>query len=300
MLSEYETRLADLLGSRLGAPFDGRVFVPPGPSATNEPALLAGLVDAVPIPESFGSRRPEIVPGADDPRRVVRMRTTARVEVRASTAGGREETTTGLDALLYLLDAPDLRDASAFTAPGDPGFALSRQVPTGVQIAPDAGLPAVLVEAEGWFWPPNVSGVTGRPIRQAHVRMAQLPVALEPWPPPLDAGGPAVDLRVTVGAVGTMRLDGGTPAGVAFGALTLRVVDAGGRPGAGTLTGGAGGIGGTDGNLVVPLEAGAASFTYTPPAEPARDVLVVSLDRPDTGDGVAIGTEIARFDLVVA
>jgi hypothetical protein len=296
MLSEYETRLADLLGSRLDAPFVGRVFVPPGPSAANAPALLSGLLDAVPLPESFGSRRPEIVPGADDPRRVVRLHTRVRVEVRASGAGGREQTMAGIDALLYLLDAPDLRDASALTSPGDPGFALSRQLPTGVELAPETGLPAVLVEAEGWFWPRNAPGITGRPILQAQVRMAQLPVALAPWPLAPGAGGDPMDLRVLVGAVGTVRLDGGVPAGLVFGALALRLIDAGGRPGAGTLTGG---TAGPDGARIVTLDAGEATFTYTPPAEPARDVLVVCLARPDTGDGVAVGTELARFDLVV-
>jgi hypothetical protein len=302
MLADLESRLADVLGGRLPAPFAGRVFVAPGPSGAGQPALLVGVSSAEVLPSEFGSaRRPEVVPGADDPRRVVRMRCTLRIQARASSGGGRPEEMAALDAVLYELDAGDLRDASALTAPGDPGFLLTRQAPRAVVVdhddPTDRRLPAVVVDAEGWFWPPEVPGVTGEPIRAALVRMAQLPVALAPWPLNLRAGDPPVPLSIRVGSVGTMELEGGAPSSAPFGHLALRVLDAGGRPGAGSLTGGAAG---PEGSRLVTVEDGEARVDYVPPAGRARDRLVVAVAVPDTGDGPVVGVELARFTLDVA
>lgn len=299
MIADFESRLADVLGSRLAAPFAGRVFVSPGPPSSAVPALLVGVSRADVLPGDFGSTRPEPVPGADDPRRVVRLRCTVRIEARASGAGGRPERMAALDAVLYELDAPDLRTAVALRAPGDPGFLLSSQVPQGVVVdgAQPGQLPSVLLQAEGWFWPLHAPGAGGPAIRSALVRAALLPVGLEPWPLDLRAGGPPAELSVRLGAVGTMKLDGGEPSSLPFGALALRVVDAGGRAGAGTL---AGGTAGPAGARIVALDAGAVAVQYLPPATPAKDVLVVAVARPDTGGGAAVGAELARFALDVA
>lgn len=302
MLSHLESRLADVLGNRLAAPFGGRVFVTPGPDLTDEPALLVGVQRAEVLPSGFDSTRPEIVPGADDPRRVVRLRCLIRIEARESSDGGREERLAALDAVLYELDSPDLRDASALAgADDDPGFVLSGQLPQAVVVENDEvndNRPAaVLVEAEGWFWPPEVPGITGVPITSALVRAALLPVALVPWPLDLRTGDEPLSLSLRFGAVGTMDLGGSEPATLPFGALAVRVIDAGGRPGAGTLTGGAAG---PHSSRILAVESGALSFEYTPPAEPARDRLVVAIAQPDTGDGVVIGAELARFSLDVA
>lgn len=303
MLTHLESRLADVLGSRLPAPFRGRVFVAPGPSGATQPALLVGVSSAEVLPSEFGSnRRPEVVPGADDPRRVVRMRCTLRIQARASSGGGRSEEMAALDAVLYALDAGDLRDASALAAPGDPGFLLASQVPRAVVVVDhddpaDRRVPAVLVDAEGWFWPPEVPGVTGEPIRAALVRVAQLPVALQPWPLHLRAGGGPVPLSIRLGAVGTMELEGGAPSSAPFGHLALLVLDAGGRPGAGSLTGGAAG---PEGSRLVALDEGEARVAYVPPAERAHDRLVVAIAQPDTGGGAAIGAPLAEFALDVA
>jgi hypothetical protein len=156
---------------------------------------------------------------------------------------------------------------------------------------------AVLVEAEGWFWPPNAPGITGVPIASARVRAAMLPVALEPWPLDLRTGDEPLSLSLRVGAVGTMDLGGDEPATLPFGALAVRVVDAGGRPGAGTLTGG---TPGPQASRILTVESGGLSFDYAPPDEPTRDRLVVAIAQPDTGDGVVIGAELARFLLEVA
>jgi hypothetical protein len=277
MLSHYESRLAEVLGARLAAPFAGRVFVSPGPSGgPDEPTLLVGTARAEVLTADFGASRPQVVPGADDPRRVLRLRCDVLIEVRASTAGGRGERVSALDAVLYELDAPDLRDASALAAQGDPGFVLSRQAPVSVLTDPGTEPAGVLISAEGWFWPPDTPGVTGVPISSAVVQAAVLPIALDPWPLNLRAGDAPVPLRVR------MR----TAAPVDSLAIRLR------GNAAGQLTGG---TPGPDGARIVPLTGDTAEFQYVPPAGATTDHLVIAVARP----GPALGAELARFDVAV-
>ncbi|MBT2500893.1 hypothetical protein J7E25_17510, partial [Agromyces sp. ISL-38] len=276
MLADFETRLADVLGSRLAAPLAGRVFVAPGPADTSATAVLVGVSRAEVVPESFGAgRRPERVPGAADPRRVVRLRCDVRIVVRPADNGTRAQTMAALDALVYELDAGDLRDASALGGPGDPGFVVDGQRVEQVTVEPsglaDGSLPAVELRTEGWFWPRNAPGITGKAIAAALVRTVLLPVALQPWPLLLRAGDAPVPLTIRVGAAGTSRLTGGAPAVSPFGELAVRVVDAGGRPGAGTLAGGAAG---PDGSRLIAVDEDAAAVEYRPQAAAADDVLV--------------------------
>lgn len=299
MLTDLETRLADVLGARLAAPFTGRVFVAPGPDDA-QLALLVGVREAAVVDGTFGAgRRPEVVPGADDPRRVVRLRTKLRVEVRPGAAGTRPQTLAALDALIYELDSPELRSAAALAAAGDPGFLLTEQLPRAAVVVPvdvRSELPAVELEAVGWFWPRNTPGITGVAIAQALVRTAALPVALAPWPLHLRAGDPTLALTIRVGTTGTTTLSADAPTVSAFGALAVRVVDSGGRPGAGTLSGG---TPGPNGSQLVPVDLDVATVTYQPPAAAAADVLVVHVGRADSGAGPAIGMELARFPLEV-
>lgn len=298
MIADLETRLADVLGSRLAAPLAGRVFVTPGPANANQITALVGVSRAEVVAEKFGAgRRPEQVPGADDPRRVVRLSCGIRVEVRSGANGTRAQTATALDALLYELDSQDLRSGRALTAPGDPGFVLDCLLPESVSILPSSdpdALPAVEMRADGWFWPRNTPGITGVEITAALVRTATLPVALEPWPLLIRAGDPLVPLTVRVGAAGTSWLTGDAPTVSPFGELAVRVVDAGGRPGAGNLSGGAVGPGGT---RLITLADDAAEFGYEPPAGPAEDQLVVCVAH--AGAAPAVGIELARFPLAV-
>jgi hypothetical protein len=106
-----------------------------------------------------------------------------------------------------------------------------------------------------------------------------------------------VPLTIRVGTTGTTRLTEGAPAVSPFGELAVRVVDAGGRPGAGGLAGGAAG---PDGSRLITVAEGAAQVEYRPPAAAADDVLVVHVGRADAGAGPGIGVELARFPLAVA
>jgi hypothetical protein len=297
VLVHLQARLADVLGSRLPPPFGGRVFVPPGPAAGPEPTLLVEITRAELVSPDLGSTRFEAVPGAEEPRRVVRLRCTIEFTARAGTGEGWLQQLAALDAVLYELDGPELRNGSALRAPGDPGFLLDGLEPVSVETeGKDDDRAALVAHAVGWFWPPGTPGETGEPITSALVRTALMPVALEPWPLRLRAGGPAMPLVVRVGAARTLDVGRSTVPAAPVGALALRALDAGGRPGLGVL---GGGIAGPGGARIVDVVGDAVSFSYTPPADPVREQLVVAVAQADTGDGVAIGMELARFPLEV-
>jgi hypothetical protein len=297
VIRHFESRLADLIGSRIDPPFQGRVFVAPGSAGGNDPVVTVGVVAARPLEVDFGSRRPEIAPGADDPRRIVRLECDVAVTVAPGAGQGRAQTIAGLDGLLYLLDDPALRRPETLASPADdPGFVLDSLRIGAVLLAPDNGTPRLELVARGWFWPPDAPGVTGEPITAAHIRSTRLPVSLAPWPLRLRTGAGAVTLTLDASGVGTMRVDGEAVGREAFGTLAVQVLDDGGRPGAGTLSGGAAGPAGA---RIVTLEDGRTTVSYTPPDDPALDRLVVSIARPDGGEGPAIGIELARFPLQV-
>jgi hypothetical protein len=293
MLSEFETRLADVLGSRLPAPFTGRVDVAPGATANNTVRLVVGVRDAALVEPEFLAHRDVQLPGSASFRRVVKLRCTLGVEARTNQA--RDEQVKAIEAALYLLDAPEFRDGSALADGADPGFfveslRLGGAVADFAATAPPASISLV---AEGWFWPVGTPEQAGDPIKEALVRAGFLPLRLDPAHLRLVAGGDAAPLTVSLGTVGTMRLLGGdTPENLPFGSLTFAVVDEGARPGAGTL---AGGTAGSDGTRLVPFIDGAASVTYTPPAAPATDFLVVGMEDNEGGQGVELG----RFRLDV-
>lgn len=297
MLTDFESRLADFLGSGLPAPFTGRVEVAPGPAASNQPSITVAVVEARRLAPDFGSTRPEQAPGADDPRRVVRLDCDVAIEVRAATNQGRPQAIAGLDALLYELDRPELARTPTLESPADdPGFVIESLEVTSARTAPEEGLPRLLLHVVGWFWPPDAPGITGAPIAEARVRTVARPVDLAPWPLRLRAGDGSIALTLTTSAGGTTLLDGQGVAADSFGAVAVRVIDAGGRPGAGTL---AGGDSGPPGSRLIALTDGTATVEYVPPAEAATDHLVVSVARPDTGDGAEIGIELARFSIEV-
>lgn len=289
MIAEFEQRLADLLGARLPAPFGGRVVVAPG-AGVNGQAVLVSVRRFDRMDEGFGER-PQQVPGAADPRRVARLRCQVTLTVRGS--ADRAATLRGVDTLLYAVDAPDLRDGSALRVTnGDPGFLIDQLMLAGGDVADDsaAGVSAVGVVAQGWFWPVGTPGQTGTVIGEVRVRGVVLPIELLRARPTIAPGDPSLGLTLQVRAAGLLRL--GSPQSLPFGQLVVQLFAPGNRPGAGALTGGAAG---DAGSRLLSLVDGAAAFSYVPPATAAVDELVVSLDNGSGGAGVELG----RFTLVV-
>jgi hypothetical protein len=148
---------------------------------------------------------------------------------------------------------------------------------------------AIRIKAEGYFWPVGTPGQDGLQILRARIRSALEPVTLSPQAP-IVAGGPAIDFAINFGATGTIELTADGISSSAFGSLVASLVDGGGRPGAGTLTGGADG---PAGSRILTVTDGVATVQYTPPAAAATDFLLVRLDN---GEGAG-GIEIARFPL---
>lgn len=281
MIAAFERRFADLLGTRLAAPLAGAVDVAPG---DNGSALVVGVAAAEPDNDALWRSRPERVPGTPDPRRVVALRCDVTVTARAA---DRDDRVAALDQALHLLDAPEFQIGAAFAAAAgeDPGFLIRRLL-----LARMEGAVALHLSASGLFWPPGMVGEAGEAIRAVLLRAPLLPLALRPERPVIVAGGPPVALTIALAEAGGGRIeaDGIAPAGSALPVLA-RVVDAGGRPGAGTLSGGSAG---PAGSRLLPVTDGAVELTYTPPAEPALDLLVVTLEAAG-----GFGVELGRFAL---
>ncbi|WP_137862968.1 MULTISPECIES: hypothetical protein [unclassified Sphingomonas] len=282
MLAEFETHLADVLGSRLPAPLTGLVDRAPG---RPEAHFVVTLGPAVPIADNLQSLRAERVPGHDSLRRVLRLRCEVNVTAVAPSAG-RSAQFTALDTALFLLDDPAFRTGTALLPAdsSDPGFLINSMLLMRVE-PPEL----VALEVEGLFWPVGTSGKAGVPIATIALRTALQPLRLLPDKLPLATGGPAVDLTIVAPSGGGGLV---TAAGLAPGEaprLLVRVVDAGERPGSGTLGGGDAAAGGAR-RLI--LTGGQTTLSYTPPAAPGLDFLLVTLETPD-GPGI----ELARFAL---
>jgi hypothetical protein len=280
VIAEFEQRLAEVLGGILPAPFGGRVQVAPGTLPANQPAVLLGVTRAERLPDEIGGNPRTIAPGADEPRRVVRLRCTVAVEVRAADSAGRGQQVEGLDAALYALDDPAFGTSLAGGA-DDPGFHVHELAVVGGQAPLDEddeeGPAGLSLLAEGLFWPPGAAGQAGDVIGTVRVRGAVLPLEVSlPLDADLVAGGAAVTLSVRMGAVGPPP----------FGNLALALRGPAGQAGAGTLQGGAAGSGGT---RLVELEDGAAEIEYVPPGAAARDALIVALDDGEGGPGLELG-----------
>jgi hypothetical protein len=299
MIAEFEQRLADILGSRLPAPHTGNVIVAGDTSQANI-AIFLGVRQAKLISPDIGSRRPEIAPGADSQRRIVRLRCTVGVDMTPRNANvSRTSMVQALDATLYTLEESDILDGQALADGGDPGFLIERirvldTVAPFDPHSPDTPAIGLTMSAEGWFWPVGEAGETGEPIGEVRVRGAVLPLTIIPARPAPTAGGPPIELTLSFQARGTFTLDGSkepVPL-LPFGRLTVALFAPGGQSGAGQLSGG---DDGADGARLVTVSDGTASVTYTPPAEPAVDELVVALE----GIEGQLGVELGRLKLEV-
>ncbi|UJP39271.1 hypothetical protein [Cellulomonas palmilytica] len=292
MLTELESRLADVLGAALPAPFGGRVrrrgAAPPNGAG---PVVRLGVEAFAPLEPDLFSTRPEVDAGAPSLRRVVRLRVRLGVDVTTDPPGDRLGELAGVDALLFALQAPEVRSGRALVAPGDQGFRLdSLEL---LEAGDDD--PAVLLEAVGWFWPVGVAGQDGRAIARALVREVRLPVRLT-FGAPLVAGGTGVACDLVFGSTGTLDVTAEATTSAPFGEVALHLLDAGGGPGAGALDTPASPAGT---QVVASVDGAGTTFTYVPPATAAREQLVV-LARAGSGADARTGLELARFDLVVA
>jgi hypothetical protein len=297
VISDFEQRLANVLGQRLPAPFTGRARVAPAGPAGTQPVLLVGVTGATPAGrEMGGSQRLEVVPGSPDQRRVLRLRFDVGLEVQPATGADRAQILAGLQAAAYALDTADVRDGSALREDGDQGFLVS-QLAIKELVAPLNTLavpPHVLrLAGEGWFWPIGLVGETGVPIAEVRVRSVALPIRLRPATPRLIAGGDAVDFTLAFPASRPLRLDAdGVQPALPFGSVAVALAGPGGQPGAGALTGG---TAGAPGVRLLSVVGNEAEFSYVPPAAAAQDELLIALD-----DGAgALGVPLARVALPV-
>jgi hypothetical protein len=292
VISEFELRLANVLGGRLPAPFTGRVDLPPGPAAGNAPRILLGVISAEPVEPDIGSRRFELTPGAPDPRKVARLRCSVELEVHPAQNSGRAQALAGIDACLVAMQAADMQDGSALAggAP-DPGFLIQSLRLGGATTPLSPGNPPhgpVRLDylAEGWFWPVGAPGQTGVQIGEIRIRGASLPILVSPLPE-MEAGGTPVDLILSIGGPAALRLTASpAPPPLPFGRLALALFAPGGKPGKGTLSGGTAGV---NGIRLADLADGKATITYTPPAESAVDELVIAMDDGESGLGIELG-----------
>lgn len=297
MLTEFESRLADVLGSRIPAPFGGRVVRRGDPAPVGSGPVVRLGVDAIEhLEPDIGSVRPESVPGAGDPRRVLRLRVGIGVDVESEAPNDLNQELLGADAITYQFDDPGMRSAEFLIAPGDQGFVVDSLRFIAARMRPQEAQSMLTVEAEGWFWPVGIPGQSGREIAAALVREFRLPVSLQ-VAEPLVAGGDPVALELRFGQSGTMRIEANGVSASPFGGIALRLIDAGGAPGAGALDGG---TAGPDGQRLVALAAGVATVDYLPPDAPATDTLIALAHTRDDDGEDRIGIELARFDLVTS
>ena len=284
MLSDFETRLADVMGSRLAAPLAGAVDVNPGRDVSR---IVLGITSVQRLDDDMLSLRPERVPGDVAPRRVLKLRCTVELDAKLPNGGSRLDQMQAVEGALYLFEDTSMRDGSALL-PGDnsdPGF-LIRSMTVSGSIPPQS----ITIDADGFFWPKGTVGESGQAIQSARIRSALKPLLLDPQPAVLVAGGAATDFTITFGASGTTTVAADGIQNSAYGSLVFSVVDAGGRPGQGTLAGGADGPGGS---RMCVVSDGSAALRYTPPAQAATEFLVVKLDDNAGGPGIELG----RFPL---
>ena len=243
-----------MLGAELPAPAAGAVDVVPG---DDDSQVVVSVVHAVPVANDFLASRRERVPGADGSRRIVRLKCDVSLEVRLRANQTRDDRLKAFDAALFFIEDPAFRSGRTLDGGDpDPGFFLHQLT------LRSCDPPTVLnLDAEGFFWPVGSTGQTGEPIVGVRLRVASEPLLLEPTAPLLIAGGPQVALTVRMGSKGAMDVREGSVARQPFGQLVLRLTDAGGRAGAGTLTGG---DAGPNGSRRITFSNGSAPFPGPP------------------------------------
>lgn len=298
MITEFEARLATVLGSRLPPPLSGTVSV----SGNNDSAtgsqtrIFLGVFKTEFLPQGFGGNRNRQVPGAEGLRRVMPLRCYININVVLGAALGRDRLVVAIEQLHYLLDTEDFQTGRALLTSGDQGFLISQMLIANGAIrvtnAPDAGRPVgVTLVAEGIFWPVGVPGETGSPIEEIRLRGITLSIRLNPSKPEFQAGGSVQTLSIQITATSALRIGKKGPP-LTFNRIAVDLQQPDGQPGAGLLSGGTAGSGTLRHFDVIDS---VAEVNYSPPATPSQDILLVGFD--DGADG--LGQVMARFPIIV-
>ena len=298
MVSDFESRLATVLGAQLPAPFGGTVAVAGDNDSAhgNEPRIFVGVYKTRSMPKDFGANRTVRVPGVSALINVLSLKVFVNINVIPAQNADRVQQLQGIEQINYLMDSEPFQTGGALVDTGDQGFLIHSmsvdQSVVAVGNAPEENRPAgISVVAEGIFWPIGVPGETGVEIDEIRLRGLTLNVRLEPAAPQLSAGGSATTLFLMIDATASHRIGGdGSP--LTFDQITVDLLQPDGQPGAGTLTGGTAGLG-TARHLSV--TDGVATAVYTPPSTAAKDLLQVGFD--DGEDG--LGRIAAQFEIEV-
>ena len=291
MVVEFLNRLAQVLSGRLQPVFPSQVELAPGTSGGNDPRVLIANERVLISPSQMGDTPEAVVPGDENPRRIVRAQWITRLRIVPTNSGGPSQVREGLDACLYALDAPDFRNGQAMEGgAADPGFLVKSMQLTSLESPLDGidgnePLRDLLLQSEGYLWPAGEAGVSGPQIAEVFLRGVLLPMQLEPVR--IVAGGSPTPLTLNVRPF--LQMNGGTAGSNVFSSLALQVLSEAGTAGAGALQGQTAGL------LVTDVTGERLTVTYDPPADPTTDILVVSLDDNENG----AGQELARFKLNV-
>jgi hypothetical protein len=298
MLGALEQRLLELVAEALA----GRDHLVVGPAgipadpAAGEGTVRVGLVGMTPV-AGFEPRTLPAPPGDDETRRVrpLRMSIEAAIEVAQRPAGADADGSAArrlvLDHLArvgHALDAPGIRDGSAFAAGPDAGYAVG-EMWFDSSTVPEPGEDGVIraswvVRGLADVWPPDAAEDAGA-IALVSVLTAALPVAIGLDDAVVALGGTT---RIHVRGLDPNRAAAGAPAGVRLSARVVSRLLAAGR---GTISSG---TSGPDGTRLVPVEDGTTTLEYRapaslPPGAPVERV-EVSLAREDGLPTILLGS----------
>jgi len=278
MIREFENRLATYIGSQLTGDFEDRVFVAGAEPQDALVKISLGAIHHEPWFPEFGSSKAEQIPGQQDFKRVLRLCVEVAFRVAAAQGQGRAQRRLAMDALLYLLEDKEIAEGSAFETDQDQGFLIDEFKPSSsaLPLLETVEAPAeIYCKAKGWFWPAGMAGQAGIAIQQTHIRSETLRLELLTQNPLLLAGGDPVELQLKLNHTGFLLQADQSPQQLGLDFLALRLRAANGGPGLGSVAGSAQGANGLA--ITAVNASGIASFTYTPPANPGKELLLVNL-----------------------
>ncbi|PCK07956.1 MAG: hypothetical protein COA42_11765 [Alteromonadaceae bacterium] len=298
MISDFETRLATLLGTQLPLPFTGTVARAADNDTAHgsEPRIYLGAYKIDAEPKGFGGNRSVEAPGVSDRIRVLSATVYVNINVLPANNEDRRQQLQGIEQLRYLLDDESFQTGAALIDTGDQGFRIDRMgvldSVIDVSNAPNSDRPpGITLVAEGVFWPIGVSGETGVVIDEMRIRGVLVDLQLGSPLPAISAGGSAINIEVRVPKLSAHRL-GGDGSSLDFNRIAIDLIQAGGQAGTGSLAGGSAGTGSV---RLIDIVSDTAAFSYTPPAEPITEFLQVGYEDGENG----LGKVIKQFRLEV-